>query len=162
MIKFDVIGNPSPQGSKRAFIAGGKAHMRDMGSTKAVAWRDSVANKAHELAEQHGCLDGPMRLTILFRFSMPASRSKADRNAGVVWKTTAPDSSKLLRGVEDGLQAGGLLRDDARIVDHRIQKVEVLGRWTGASITITPLGRFGDETWIDLNEEQPHLFEASA
>lgn len=141
IIVFDVLGSPSPQGSHRAFIAGGKARIRDMGSTKSVAWRDSVSLKAKELAEEHGCLDGPLTLAVLFRFPMPASRSKAERNAGVIWKTTAPDSSKLLRALEDGLQAGGLLRDDARIVEHVIRKVEILNSWTGATVSIGRINR---------------------
>lgn len=140
MITFDIVGLPSPQGSKRAFIVGGKARMTDMGGTKAVAWRDSVANQARTLATEHGCLDGPLLLDILFRFPMPGSRPKATRTIGVAWKTTAPDSSKLLRAVEDGLQAGGLIRNDSTIVDHRIRKIEVNVGWSGASIALKQIG----------------------
>ena len=162
MITFDVLGMPSPQGSKRAFVAKGRAIIKDMGGTKSVAWRDSVSAKALELAAEHGCLDGPLRLEVLFRFPMPRSRTKAQRAAVYGWKTTAPDSSKLLRALEDGLQAGGLITDDARIVEHIVRKVEVVDAWTGAEVQLSKLRPFPSRTQIVSLPIDQGLFEVSA
>jgi Holliday junction resolvase RusA-like endonuclease len=132
---FGVIGVPAPQGSKRAFVVAGKARMTDMGGKGAVAWRDSVAAAALAAATSTP-FDGPLGLDVIFRFPMPASRPKRTQNAGKCLKTTAPDSSKLLRALEDGLQAGGLIKDDARLCRHTVRKYEVVG-WTGAIVRLT-------------------------
>lgn len=141
MITFDIVGTPAPQGSKSAFLNRhtGKPGMRDMGGKGLVAWRDAVASKAAELADEHGCFDGPLRLVVLFRFPMPASRPKPLRLVGCCWKSTMPDSSKLLRSLEDALKDGGLIADDARIAEHVMRKVEVFNAWTGATVGLSVL-----------------------
>lgn len=142
-IRFEVLGIPAPQGSKRAFVANGKARMRDMGGTKAVAWRDSVAAAARDVAghaDINAPLDGVLVLDVQFRFPMPASRPKKIRALGEWPKTTTPDLDKLLRSIGDGLQAGGLIADDARFWSTSATKLEVVG-WTGAVISI---GQAGD------------------
>ena len=140
VLSFDVIGIPAPQGSKRAFVVGGKARMTDMGGKRAVAWRDSVANQAKQIADQtpDTPLDGQLYLSISFRFPMPDSRPKRLRELGHARKTTAPDLSKIVRSLEDGLQAGGLITDDARICSLFAEKLETTG-WTGATIRIETL-----------------------
>jgi len=135
-VEFEVLGVPAPQGSKRAFVVGGKARMTDMGSTKAVAWRDSVSATARDIAADTGRLDGPLGLSVEFRFPMPTSRKRAVRDLGRSWKVTAPDIDKLLRCLCDGLSAGGLITDDARFCAVEATKVEVTG-WTGAIVTLT-------------------------
>jgi Holliday junction resolvase RusA-like endonuclease len=140
MITFEVIGLPKPQGSKVAFNAGGgKARMKEAGGADHAAWRNQVASAARDIAQHPDVpapLDGPLELGIMFRFPMPASRSKAVRAAGWCHKTSAPDLSKLIRAVEDSLQAANLIRDDARIVRYGLMdKIETTG-WTGCVITI--------------------------
>lgn len=142
IVEFEVLGVPAPQGSKRAFVVAGKARMSDMGSTKAVAWRDSVSAAARDIAADVGRLDGPLGVSVEFRFPMPASRSKAVRAAGRAWKVTAPDIDKLLRCLCDGLSAGGLIVDDARFCAVEATKVEVT-TWTGAIVTLSNEGEQG-------------------
>lgn len=140
-VSFEVLGIPAPQGSTRAFVVGNRAVTTNKGSPKHMAWRDSVAAAAQRAAEERvdwsGPLDEPLTLTVTFRFPMPASRSKADRAAGECPKLSAPDLDKLVRSVGDALQAGGLIRDDSRIVQLDARKIEVVG-WTGAIITLRP------------------------
>lgn len=158
MITFDVLGVPAPQGSKSAFInkRTGRPGMRDMGGVGLVAWRDAVSHAARDIAEQHGCLDGALRLVVLFRFPMPASRSKAERLAGCIWRTTTPDSSKVLRSLEDGLVDAGLIADDRLIVEHWIRKVEILNSWSGATVSV---GRINRAPSISLElPAEPELF----
>lgn len=147
-VRFDVHGIPAPQGSKTAVAIAGQARLIDAGGTTGRArlrdWRSAVAEAAADAAmtaRRNGHdipLDGPLSLDITFRHHMPTSRPAATLRAGVAWKTTAPDTSKLLRATEDALTASGLIRDDARIAVHNIRKIEVIG-WTGASITVATL-----------------------
>ena len=135
LVTFDVIGVPAPQGSKRAFVANGRAVMKESGGDKFASWRNAVATVARHHAARTP-LDGALGLTIEFRFPMPASRSKRVRQLGRIPKTTAPDTSKLVRCVEDALQAAGLVVDDARFTTIEACKVETVG-WSGAVITVT-------------------------
>lgn len=143
MITFDVIGLPAPQGSHKAFVnpKNGRAIVKESGGKGLVAWRDAVSSKARIVAEEHGCIEGALQLIVLFRFPMPQSRSKAERLAGCIWRTTTPDSSKVLRSLEDGLVDAGLIADDRYIVEHLIRKVEILNSWSGATISIGRINR---------------------
>ena len=51
-------------------------------------------------------------------------------------KTTAPDTSKLVRSIEDSMEAAGLIANDARFAVVLATKVEVVDAWTGADIVI--------------------------
>lgn len=72
---------------------------------------------------------------------MPASRTKAERVSGCIWRTARPDSSKVLRSLEDALVDAGLIRDDALIVEHVIRKIEIWGSWSGAQISVGRMTR---------------------
>jgi Holliday junction resolvase RusA-like endonuclease len=139
LVTFDVFGTPAPQGSTRAFVVGNRAVTTNKGTPGQMAWRDSVAQMAHTMAQGLGDdapMTGALRLAVTFRFPMPASRSKAVRALGEAPKTTAPDLDKLIRSVGDALQAGGLVQDDARFSTITASKVEVTG-WTGATIRVS-------------------------
>ena len=137
-VEFTVLGVPAPQGSKRHVGNG-----RLVESSNALGpWRDAVAWAARDAALRHGItapLDGPLRLIVEFRFPMPKARAKRARDAGAAWRTTQPDSDKLVRAVGDALTDSGLIVDDARICEVHATKVETTG-WTGASITIETMG----------------------
>jgi hypothetical protein len=68
---------------------------------------------------------------------MPMSRPKLIRQLGIAWKTTSPDIDKLDRCINDGLMAGGLLKDDATICVMYSRKVEIADGWVGATIIIS-------------------------
>jgi Holliday junction resolvase RusA-like endonuclease len=140
MISFDIVGDPAAQGSKKAFVMHGKARMVEAAGAKHTHWRNAVADAARTARDQlDAALDGPLKIDVQFRFKMPASRSSAVRQLGWMWKVSAPDADKLLRSLGDGLQAGGLITDDARIVFGQFEKVEVLDQWTGAHVEIGPM-----------------------
>jgi Holliday junction resolvase RusA-like endonuclease len=150
LVEFEVVGVPKPQGSIKAFKVGNAIRTQPAGGASFAQWRNAVAQAAKDLmlgeVEQWArtiggddCrvpFDGPLGLSVEFRFPMPASRSKADRTAGACWKTTAPDTDKLIRTIGDALTAAGLIADDARIVALEARKIETTG-WTGAVITLT-------------------------
>ena len=152
-VQFRVFGVPAQQGSKVASVQAGKAVMREA-SKRTKPWRAAVSEAAAEVARTVPQFDGPLRLTVVLRFPMPASARKADRERGYRWKSTTPDADKLARAIGDSLTASGLIRDDARFAEIYVSKVEVVG-WTGAAISVTSLGRaerydvgdwFGDTT----------------
>jgi Holliday junction resolvase RusA-like endonuclease len=139
LARFQVYGIPKPQGSKVPFTdrKTGQARLKESNEISHRSWRQEVANVAARLAEElPGPLDGALALEVVFRFPMTKSRPKADRLAGTVLKTTAPDTSKLVRSIEDSLEAAGLITNDARFAVVLATKVEVLDDWTGADIVI--------------------------
>jgi Holliday junction resolvase RusA-like endonuclease len=139
VISFEVLGLPSPQGSKTRMPNGAMLDGRSKGARdRHRDWRSSVAQAARDVAEHEDItapLDGALTLGVEFRFPMPKSRSKRLREIGYNPKTTAPDLDKLVRALCDGLQAGGLITDDARFHLIAARKVEVVG-WTGAAVAV--------------------------
>lgn len=142
MITFEIVGEPMQQGSKTrmpngAMIEGGPQSAESRQRRK--SWRTAVAEAARDAAQNlPEPLDGPLALSVEFRFTMPKSRPKAAREAGRWPKTTTPDLDKLVRALGDGLEAGGLVRSDARFAVIEASKVEVIG-WTGAVVSIEAL-----------------------
>lgn len=142
LVEFEVLGVPAPQGSKTAITIGGKARLieggSDTGRTKHKAWRTAVAEAARDVAADHdqaAPFDGPLYLSIEFRFPMPKSRPARARAAGRWPHTVKPDLDKVLRATADGLTTGGLITDDARICAIECEAWEVVS-WTGAVITV--------------------------
>jgi Holliday junction resolvase RusA-like endonuclease len=135
-VQFTVHGIPAPQGSTRAYVVAGHAVTTNKGNRNSIAWRDSVARSSADQASLTGCITVPVHVTVAYRFPMPTSRRKSIQANGWAFRSIAPDIDKLLRSTLDGLQAGGLLRDDALVVSVTASKVEVRDEWTGAAITI--------------------------
>lgn len=137
MIEFEILGLPTPQGSKTRMPNGAMIEGRSKGQRERHrSWRDSVATAARDIADTlDGPLDGALTLEVEFRFPMPKSRKKAVREAGFCPKTSAPDLDKCLRALGDGMEAGGLIRSDALIATVTAVKLEVVG-WTGAVVKI--------------------------
>lgn len=129
LVEFDVVGVPAPQGSKRHVGRGVLVES----SKKVGPWREAVAWAGREAMAGRDPLDGPLHLMATFRRPMPASRRKADRDRGWRWADRQPDLDKLLRSTLDGMTAGGVIVDDARIVSVEARMVEAVG-WTGAAL----------------------------
>lgn len=139
-IAFEVEGIPMPQGSHTAISRGGKPALIPAGTTGSrkafAAWRAAVADVAAGAVDEP--LDGPLKVSITFRFPMPQSRSAVVRRTGWAWRSTKPDLDKLCRAVCDSLTSSGLIADDARIVQLHAEKVEIANTWHGAEITVAP------------------------
>lgn len=146
-VRFNIVGLPAPQGSKTrmpngALVEGssttGRARLND--------WRSTVAAVAHQQRQLVEVpFDGPVQVTVDFRFPVPKSRSKTYRQqlaAGTIdgWKPTKPDLDKLCRALGDGLVQGGLIARDELICSWSAHKIEVAeGDWTGAWVTVDAL-----------------------
>jgi len=146
-LTITVCGRPAPQGSKRH---AGNGVMVE--SSKAVKpWREDVKQAGLEATGwgERPCLDGPLRVSMVFTFGRPASHYGTGRTAGRL-KPSAPlaphvypDLSKLARATEDALTDARVWRDDSRVVEYtRLAKVYI-GPGTiatpGAVITIEQL-----------------------
>lgn len=140
LARLRVYGIPRPQGSKVPFIdkRTGKPRIKEQGEVGHVEWRNAVAQEAFKVAEQLGApLDGALVLEATFRFPVAQGRRrKAAQRGGMLPKESAPDTSKLVRCVEDAIESAGLIRNDARFAVVHAAKFEVLDVWTGVEITI--------------------------
>lgn len=123
-----VHGIPKAQGSKTAFVRGGKPIVAEAGSkesrSKHAAWRQAVATAARDLLEAGGHTypaSQPVDVGIDFVLPKPGSAPKYVR-----WAFRKPDLDKLARSVLDGLADGGLLAADQQVCQLACSKAYVV------------------------------------
>ena len=142
-VGFFVPGIPRPGGSKRAFFnkRSGKAMVVETGKyTK--DWRNTIAIVAHTAFKGRSLLTGPLELTVMFYMPRPACHYGTGKNKDVLkegapsYHTSAPDTTKLLRALEDAL-TGVIWRDDAQIAVQYGHKL--YAKNAGADVIIKPL-----------------------
>jgi Holliday junction resolvase RusA-like endonuclease len=114
-----VYGTPAPQGSKafKGTFKGsdGRVHAKLVESSKKVKpWRMDVKHAAEVARDGAAPLDGPLCVRMVFTLPKPKSAPKTRRT----YADKKPDLSKLIRSTEDALRDGGLIADDARIVEY--------------------------------------------
>jgi Holliday junction resolvase RusA-like endonuclease len=126
-VSFFIEGVPVPQGSKTVSQAKGRAWLRDANAARLKPWRHVIATHA-DLGVTFDC---PVIVTLSFVLPRPQKPR---------WPAPAvkPDIDKLVRAVMDGLTDGGLLGDDARVVDlHTTKRYPNPGDPTGVGIDVT-------------------------
>lgn len=125
-ITFRVFGEPAPKGSKRHV-----GHGRMIESSKKLpAWMRAVTREATKNRPSEP-IDGPT--TVLMDFYLP--RPKRPRYDAPAVK---PDADKLARSILDGLEAGGILKNDSRVTHLEATKHYANNtNPPGAHITIT-------------------------
>jgi crossover junction endodeoxyribonuclease RusA len=136
-LTFTVHGDPVPQGSMKAFIPKGwNRAVLTSSNKKMKPWRQEVAGTALAAMESAGfeCSGKgvPFKLSLVFRFKRPKSVRKA-----ILYKTTKPDTDKLIRSCLDAL-TGIVWHDDAQVVEINAQKE--FGTQPGVKITFWELG----------------------
>lgn len=127
-VRITVLGRPQPAGSKRAFQnkKTGKVQVVDANPTT-KPWKQEVANVARWVGPKDP-LGGPLTFDATFVLSRPRSHYGTGKNSGNIkdsapaYPTTRPDTTKLLRAVEDAL-TGIVWRDDAQVVRQTARKV---------------------------------------
>lgn len=125
ILTFAALGKPIPQGGIRHFGKGRPSVHANQDTL--LPWRDHVqlcAQRAiRELPPQDQSLypitDQPVALWAYFTMPKPASAPKTR----TTYPATRPDTSHLVRAVEDALTAAGVWNDDKVIVDERSCKV---------------------------------------
>lgn len=133
MLDFFVAGTPVPQGSKNAYVRGGRAVLVDA-NPRLKAWRAAVRSAAEEAIAEDGweTLDEPCKVHL--GFIMPSPKRPR-------WSLPAvkPDIDKLTRAVFDALTDAGVWRDDSRVVSMNVTK-----RYTGSDGAVPGV-------WVEVN-----------
>jgi Holliday junction resolvase RusA-like endonuclease len=138
-VSFFVVGLPAPQGSKTAFVRGGRAVIVDgtskTGRANHANWRRDVMQAS--MAQREKGVDmftGPCEVTIGFNLPLP----KTDQHRTL--HSIAPDIDKLARSVLDAMVNGGLLADDSLVCGLNVTKRYAReGMRVGAGIDIFDL-----------------------
>jgi crossover junction endodeoxyribonuclease RusA len=143
-IAFDVIGRPSPQGSKKSI-----GNNRFVESSKFLpAWRTAVKIAAEDAVttENWVRVSGPVELEVMFYLDRPSSISQAKRP----YPTVPPDCDKLLRAIGDSL-TGVVYDDDAQICRVLAWKTYADTRPPGAFIRVNELSQFDNGAFQSLD-----------
>jgi Holliday junction resolvase RusA-like endonuclease len=127
VVEFTVRGLPAAQGSVKAFIAGGHAHIAtesNRPNTPLGAWRSAIRTEAQAAMGDRLPFAGPVGVTIEFRMPRPKSHFRTNgqlKPNAPRWHTGAPDGDKLLRAALDAL-TGIVYRDDKQGADLHATK----------------------------------------
>ena len=130
-LTFTVRGIPVPQGSVKAFMAGGKARVATK-SAPLIAWRTAIATAAASAMGDEPVMTGPVVVRATFRLPRPASAPKRVQVPAV-----RPDIDKLTRALLDGM-TGVVVKDDALVVVLGVDKV--YSDTPGVAVTVTRWG----------------------
>jgi Holliday junction resolvase RusA-like endonuclease len=136
-IAFDVVGRPSPQGSKKSI-----GNNRFVEASKFLpAWRKDVRQAAEHAALINGwtIVSGPVELEVMFYLDRPSSVKRP-------YPTVPPDLDKLIRGVGDSL-TGVVYDDDSQVIRTLAWKVYADAREPGAFVRVNELSQFDNEAF---------------
>ena len=140
-IEFFVPGLPATQGSKKHVGNG----ILVESCKRLPEWRKRVQFEFDDAT--HGCVafDGPVGLTCRFRMPRPKSHYRTGKHAGELkpdapeYCNKRPDTTKMVRAVEDAL-SGRAFKDDAQVaVQHNEKKYSNNPRDIGVSVEIRGL-----------------------
>lgn len=126
---FMVDGSPAPQGSKTAYVRGGRAVLVEA-NKRLPEWRMAVteaARQAMHSLEQVEPFDKPIKLVVTFFIARP-KKPKHERYPG-----SKPDLDHYIRAVGDSLTSAGAITDDSLIVEIVARKL-----WCGNSTDTYP------------------------
>lgn len=135
---FFVAGAPAPQGSKKAFVVGRRAHLVESAGDKLVSWREAVRSAAQDVPTRFP-RDTPLTVTLDFVLRLPASAPKLMPS----WPTKRPDIDKLVRATLDALVMAGTIADDAQVVDLHATKV-----YSGEDLAVPGCGVAVEPEWV--------------
>lgn len=136
-LRLVVYGQPRPAGSKtQGRTKDGRPFIRDSSGRSGAEWRRAVAQQAGALMAGQPLLEGPIVLHLTFVLPRPKGHFgvKGLRPSAPAYPTVKPDTTKLVRAVEDAL-TGQVWRDDAQVVEQWARKQ--YGDQARCEITIT-------------------------
>ena len=150
--EFFVPGVPRPGGSKTATVIrrkGGEIVMqngRPMTTTREAGkytahWRADVREAARIAMGEHPPLSGALGLQVVFRFVRPKGHYRANgalKQDAPKFRAARPDTTKLLRALEDAL-TGLVWLDDAQVVRQSASKEYDSDR-PGAHVSVSVMG----------------------
>lgn len=145
-----IPGRPIPQGSKRAFVHGGRAIMREASGDALATYRGDIAREARAMLDDSDPYTGAVHVGLEFRFARPRSHYRTGRNAHLLRDnapsdpTKPPDIDKTIRAVLDALTHAGAFRDDAQVVSLVARKFYIPATsQPSTTITIRPITQLG-------------------
>jgi Holliday junction resolvase RusA-like endonuclease len=115
---FEVLGDPKPQGSKRAIMPkhGTQPVVIESAGQPLKDWRRAMTDAAREARGDAPTIDAPVAVSLAFRLVAPKARRWP-------FPAVAPDIDKLARAALDSLTQSRVIRDDARVVQLHCTKV---------------------------------------
>jgi Holliday junction resolvase RusA-like endonuclease len=121
---FEVIGDPIPQGSMRAFARrGGGRPILTADNVRTRPWKDAVA--WHAAQARKFTATEPVAVELRFTLRRPKGHSLKGgnlRKGAPAYHGTKPDIDKLTRAVLDALVEAQVLADDSLVAVLRVAK----------------------------------------
>ena len=136
VVRFEVAGDPVPQGSMRAFARQGRAVVTHSAPARLAGWRHAIGWAAREAQRGGGLLSGAVAVRATFRLQRPGSVPPRKRAHPAV----RPDLDKLARSLLDAI-TGVVIADDAQVCRLEVVKVYCSpAEAPGASVEVRELG----------------------
>lgn len=127
LLTVRIHGKPQPAGSKRGFVIKGRAVLTDA-NKNSKPWQSMVKAAALDaIPDNWELVEGPVVMWLTFGRVRPKSHYNAKgelnkKGREALFPTTKPDSTKLVRGVEDALTKL-VWYDDAQVIDQHARKI---------------------------------------
>jgi Holliday junction resolvase RusA-like endonuclease len=139
-ICFTVYAEPVPKARARTFFNKKMGRVMSYTPKETMYYENLIAATAAQHRPKDGLIAGPVKLTLRIYRDIPKSMPKKNILLALAEKLlpiTKPDSSNVLKSVEDALN-GIIYHDDNQICDHDIKKrysntprIEVEIEWEG-------------------------------
>lgn len=143
MVQFWVPGIPKPGGSKRAFFNKNTGRASIVDACDNRDWKADVKAFAEKVMQNIPLMIGPLSLRITFYMPRPKGHYGTGRKAGVLkltapnHHTSKPDTTKLIRSLEDALK-GVVWHDDSQVSVQYAEKLYAHDK-PGASVQVERL-----------------------
>lgn len=141
--EFEVVGDPIPQGSMRAFARrGGGRPIMTGDNARTRPWKDAVTWAASQ-ARRFTAVE-PVEVELHFRLRRPKGHSgkRGLLPSAPTYHGTKPDLDKLVRACLDSLVEAEVVKDDALVAMLRVSKGYPIGvddRPPGVSVRVRVL-----------------------
>ena len=137
LFAFTVLGPPIPKGRPRVVKRGRFVHTYTPDRT--VAFEDRVAVAAREAAGEliaSGPIDRPLACAVRLYFPKPKRKAMhMDRR---------PDAENVVKAIWDGMERGGVVKDDARFVQlYTVKLYDVTPR---VEVAVVDVGLHSERT----------------